>query len=91
METEVLYRIALSRIKGMNKSLAQHIHETVESLELFFHLPENQLREVTGISGRMIQDDMRREALQKARQEISLSKRVTSPRSTLPTRPTRTG
>ena len=70
MEPEVLYRIALSRIKGMNKSLAQHIHETVESLELFFSLPENQLRELTGISGRMLQDDIRREAMQKARQEM---------------------
>lgn len=39
MEPEVLYRIALSRIKGMNKSLAQHIHETVESLELFSIFP----------------------------------------------------
>ena len=70
MEPEVLYRIALSRIKGMNKSLAQHIHETVESLDLFFSLPENQLRELTGISSRMLQDDIRREAMQKARQEM---------------------
>ena len=40
MEQEVIYRIALSRLKGINKALAQHIHETVESLETFFELPE---------------------------------------------------
>ena len=86
----MLYRIALSRIKGMNKSLAQHIHETVESLDLFFSLPENQLRELTGISSRMLQDDIRREAMQKAPSGDGVyPKGETSPRSTLPTRPTR--
>ena len=49
MEQEVIYRIALSRLKGINKALAQHIHETVESLETFFELPESQLQKITGI------------------------------------------
>ena len=70
MEQELLYRIALSRIKGMNKSLAQHIHETVDSLALFFELPEAQLQQMTGITGRILHDDARRTALQAARQEM---------------------
>lgn len=70
MEQEVLYRIALSRIKGMNKSLAQHIHETVASLELFFELPEAQLQGLTGMTGRMLQADVRRAALQEAHREM---------------------
>ena len=53
MEQEVIYRIALSRLKGINKDLAQHIHETVESLETFFELPEAQLQKMTGIKGRI--------------------------------------
>ena len=57
MEQEVIYRIALSRLKGINKALAQHIHETVESLETFFELPESQLQKITGIKGRILHED----------------------------------
>ena len=70
MEQELLYRIALSRVKGINKSLAQHIHETVASLELFFELPEAQLQKLTGITGRILLDETRKTALQEARKEI---------------------
>lgn len=70
MEQELLYRIALSRIKGINKSLAQHIHETVKSLELFFELPEVELQKLTGIAGRILLDENRKIALQEARKEI---------------------
>ena len=70
MEQELLYRIALSRVKGINKSLAQHIHETVASLELFFELPEVQLQKLTGITGRILLDENRKTALQEARKEI---------------------
>ena len=48
MEQEVIYRIALSRLKGINKALAQHIHETVESLETFFELPESNYKKLPG-------------------------------------------
>ncbi|HIX27751.1 MAG TPA: DNA-processing protein DprA [Candidatus Barnesiella excrementigallinarum] len=70
MEQELLYRIALSRLKGINKALAQHIHETVASLELFFELPEAQLQKATGITGRILHDENRKTALQEARKEI---------------------
>lgn len=70
MEQEVIYRIALSRLKGINKALAQHIHETVESLETFFELPESQLQKITGIKGRILHEDNRQTALQEARKEM---------------------
>ena len=70
MEQELLYRIALSRIKGMNKSLAQHIHETVTCLTHFFELPEAQLQKLTGITERILRDDVRHAALQEARREM---------------------
>lgn len=70
MEAELLYRIALSRIKGINKSLAQHIHETVGKLELFFELPEAQLQKMTGITGRILHDEARHTALHAAQQEM---------------------
>ena len=69
-EQEVIYRIALSRLKGINKALAQHIHETVESLETFFELPESQLQKITGIKGRILHEDNRQTALQEARKEM---------------------
>ena len=78
MEQEVIYRIALSRLKGINKALAQHIHETVESLETFFELPESQLQKITGIKGRILHEDNRQTALQEARKEMNLSEKGAS-------------
>ena len=79
MEQEVIYRIALSRFKGINKALAQHIHETVESLETFFELPESQLQKITGIKGRILHEDNRQTALQEARKEMEFHRAELSP------------
>ncbi len=71
MDNSTLYRIALSRLKGMNQPLARHIYERIDSLENFFALPENELAKLTELKGRFLSDENRQKALQEARQEIT--------------------
>ncbi len=70
MENSTLYRIALSRLKGINQPLARHIHERIGSLETFFALPEGQLTQVCELKGRFLSEENRQKALQEARKEM---------------------
>ncbi len=70
MESPNLYRIALSRLKGMNQALARHIHERVESLETFFATSERELAQQTELKGRFLSEENRQRALQEAKKEM---------------------
>ncbi len=70
MEEPTLYRIALSRLKGINQPLARHIHERIGSLETFFAMPESQLAQVCELKGRFLSEENRQKALQEAHKEM---------------------
>ncbi len=70
MDNSTLYRIALSRLKGMNQTLARHIHERVENLEAFFAMPEGDLAKQTELKGRFLLAENRQKALEEARKEV---------------------
>ena len=64
------YRIAFSRIKGMNTELAQKILEIIPTEQDFFTLPEKELTSSLGIKNRLLESGYRRKILDVAEKEL---------------------
>lgn len=74
-EGEMLYDVALSRLKGMTGCLAQQLIERAGSGENLFRLKEPDLYRLTGIKGEVFSEATRRAALEEARREMDFAER----------------
>ena len=71
MDENVKYRIAFSRIKGINRAIAERILERVNSEEIFFTLPARDLAaRLPELPSALAADNYRRSLLDTALTEI---------------------
>lgn len=66
----LLYRIALSGLKGINVSTARRLLEVLGSPEAFFTMDLREVGRLTGISGSLLGEDERRALLESAAREL---------------------
>lgn len=70
MNTQLLYRIAFSSLRGINRTLAEELLARVESEERFFSLSHKELIEIIGFDNKLFDRKYRDEVLQKATSEV---------------------
>lgn len=70
------YRIALSRVKGMNLQTAKSLLDAAGGIDAFFTLRENELKERMGVNGRIFSETLRGEALLFADREIEFIRKA---------------
>lgn len=64
------YRIAFSRVKGMNLEAARHLLDSLGSEEALFTLDLREIERLTGLDSRHFTQEMREGLLAKAREEV---------------------
>ena len=69
MNTQRLYQIAFSSLRGINRTLAEELLTRVESEERFFTLSHKELRDIIGFDNKLFDRKYRDEVLQKASSE----------------------
>ena len=67
---DLLHRIALSSIRGLNTEFARFVVDRAGGLENFFGLSERQLAAITGVNSRPFSDAVRSQALRDAEREL---------------------
>ncbi len=67
---ELLYQVALSRVRGMGVDLAQKLLEVVGSEKEFFDLSAKDLMQLTGGKSKILERDYRNACLAKAEREM---------------------
>ncbi|MCM1163083.1 MAG: DNA-processing protein DprA [Muribaculaceae bacterium] len=72
---DLIHRIALSSIHGINPDTATRITTTLGGLREFFEMPEQTLRSRLESSSRLLSDQVRQKALREAATEIAFVER----------------
>lgn len=71
MESDLVHRIAFSKVRGINMALAGQLLQRLDSEEAFFSMNARSIASVMGFSNRIFDDAYRKDLLERAAGEMS--------------------